>query len=163
MGKSQTIDNLSIDNNIYYAQQHADQDTVARVHPNESRGVSQFAQSDVMAPFAINQYDQLFNTNQKNTPWSIYEMPTGYDSQSRRIFMKGQVAPSLGSTEMLENCQRRIESQMQTIKAEPGSSSSLMNETLQGGESLVKTIQLINEFDRTSSIVLSESNRFKKG
>jgi hypothetical protein len=158
-----TVDNYPQIYHDDYARRHADDENEKRVNPNESRSVSQFAQSDVMTPFAIDKLGELFNMSQKNIPWSSYEVPEGYDSQSRRIFMKGQVAPSLGSTEMLENCQRRVESQMQTIKADPDASSSLMNESLQGGESIVKTIQFINELDKTSLIVLSESNRFKKG
>ncbi len=163
MAKAQTIDNLDVRNYIQYAQTAADEEIRPLINSRESQIVSRIAEADVMRPFALNEYDVLFGTNQRNSPWSVIDSPQGYDTQSRRIFLSGQVIPSLGSSEMLENSQRRVESQVSSLREQPGTPSSLMNETLSGAKSIIETLQLIKEFDHNSEIVLEKANQFHRG
>ena len=103
-----TIDNLGIDASSRYA---SDQKEIDLKILKEARGIPKQAEVDVTSPSYASEFDLLFDTAKKNTPWARFSRPQNYNDQRKRLFTY-QIIPSLGPQEKTENQEKKILAQL---------------------------------------------------
>jgi hypothetical protein len=101
-----TIDNLGVDVSTRYAE---DQKMADAQFLKETRLISSQTEIDVTVPFFPSEFDLLFETSRRNTPWADFYAPPRYNEQKKRLFTF-QIIPSMGSSD-------KIEAQLQRIAA----------------------------------------------
>ncbi len=99
-----TIDNLGVDASSRYA---ADQQKFDKKILKESRVIPRQAEVDVTVPSFASEFDLLFDSEQRNTPWAKFSMPKNYNEQRKRLFTY-QIIPSLGPQDKTENQEKKI-------------------------------------------------------
>jgi hypothetical protein len=99
-----TIDNLGVDASSRYA---ADQQRFDKKILKESRVIPRQAEVDVTMPSFSSEFDLLFDSEQRNTPWAKFCMPRNYNEQRKRLFTY-QIIPSLGPQDKTENQEKKI-------------------------------------------------------
>ncbi len=104
-----TIDNLGIDASTRYA---TDQKEFDHKILKESRVIPKQAEIDVTEPSFSSEFDLLFDTGKRNSPWAQFCMPNNYNDQRKRLFTY-QIIPSLGPLDKTENQEKKILAHLQ--------------------------------------------------
>lgn len=103
-----TIDNLGVDASARYA---ADVKELETQILKESRIIPRQAEVDVSEPSFTSEFDLLFDSAKRNTPWAKFSMPENYTEQRKRLFTY-QIIPSLGPQEKTESQEKKILAQL---------------------------------------------------
>ncbi len=103
-----TIDNLGVDASTRYA---LDQQEFDHKILKEAGNIPRQAQVDVSQPSFTSEFDLLFDTAKRNSPWAQFAMPQNYNEQRKRLFTH-QIIPSLGPQDKTESLEKKILAQL---------------------------------------------------
>jgi hypothetical protein len=150
MAESKTVSNLPIDVSVRWAK---DQELLEQSDPllKGSRVISEQAQTDVLSPGARSSMDELLGRSITHASWALFLPPDGYGYQRRRLFTS-QVAPTLGSEELLAD---KID-KLKTIGDEGEGKDDAKEKVLKMLEELLK-------LDKDLTFILSRRNQYQKG
>lgn len=147
-----TVDNLGVEVSTRYAQDQVDFD---RSIITDARASTQ-AQIDVTSPSQISELDQLLNTDTKVTPWSNFQPPAGFFSQTKGLFTY-QICPSMGTDDKQEALIARLEASVASAASIPSSDQENQK------NKLLQLFQTTGPLDKDLNRANSERNRYHKG
>jgi hypothetical protein len=169
-----TIDNLGPDASSRYAddRKHYDETQI-----KESRIIPSQAEIDVTAPAFSSEFELLFETSRRNSPWGDFFMPPRYQDQKKRVFTF-QILPSLGSPDKKEVQAERIQQTVALAKkrkdeAEEATKNGLrssareeikeLEEEEKEKSVLLKLFDGISNLERTLIDINSRRSQYHKG
>jgi hypothetical protein len=152
-----TVDNLGVDSSTRWAQDQSQLDTSLI---KEAPMISTQTEIDVTLPSFASEFDLLFGSIYRTSPWADFFSPPKYHEQKKRLFTF-QIAPSLGSEE-------RLDGQMQRIQAT--SDQENHNKQDQGEEpedkekgSLLKLLKELHDLDRFLIDINTRRTQYQRG
>lgn len=153
MVEPKTVSNLPLDVSIRWAE---DQKLLEETKPiiQESRGISQQVQTEVISGKTQSQIEQLLNLSNLHPTWALFAMPPGFAKQRRRIFTS-KLASCLGSDEQQDALISRIES----ATGEKDDEQAWQEEK----EHLMALLKLMNALNKDLIDIISRCTQYQKG
>ena len=94
-----------------------DQKLLDQKYLKEAKAIPAQTQIDVTFPSYESEFDLLFETSKRNTPWAEFYAPSKYSEQKKRLFTF-QTIPALGSEDKKESQAQKILSKIQASAAQ---------------------------------------------
>jgi len=158
MAKARTIDNLGIDVSSRYA---ADQALIDKDFIIGSKHVGNISEITATSPYVISDFDEQFNTLQKNIPWAKFSPPPNFLSHRKRIF-SFQLIPSLGSSEKQETEIEKISKDNERQKKQEMMDINELQEEKER-EKIIKLLKTLGILDKYLTTINSKRGQYHKG
>ena len=164
MTESRTIDNLGIEASVRWA---ADQEFLDKTLLKDSPFIPKETQIDVYTPFYTNQFDTIFQLQNRHQQWAFFTPPSGYHTQKMRLFTY-QIIPSLG-TEQLQHAQIQ---KIRTRKKKPKTKSKTEyqwqeereeKEEMRESKTLIDLLEYLANLDKLLSMINARRSQYSKG
>jgi hypothetical protein len=130
---------------------------------SDMRFVPEMTQKDVQIPYKPDEIKLLFQTDLRNKPYGEFNPPEEYNSHRVALFVKMQVAPSLGSEQMIQTHLQHITEKLDASKAELEATNPELQLRCDEGNKLLVGIETVVVFDKVIGDVKARMNQYHKG